>query len=182
MDIKTIRNRIKGLSQREKIISAATITAAVVIFFHMILYSPAAQKLRLKQQSLQNLKREIEAITVTLSSQAVPRKEHIPEKISLPEADDLSGMLAGISREATRANVDFISIAPEAFEHKNNFIELRVKMEMKVRFRELYDFLRIIETKHKLFLIQDLKFETNNTLYPSGVALLKAVTYLKKKQ
>ena len=91
-------------------------------------------------------------------------------------------MLAAISREATIANVDFVSIAPEGFAHKNKFIELKVKIELRVQFRELYDFIKNVETRHKLFLIQELKFETNASLYPSGVALLKAVTYLRKKE
>ena len=103
-------------------------------------------------------------------------------KVVLPEAEDLSGMLAAISREATIANVDFVSIAPEGFEHKNKFIELKVRIELRVKFRELYDFVKNVEARHKLFLIKELKFETNDSLYPSGIALMKAVTYLRKKE
>ena len=40
----------------------------------------------------------------------------------------------------------------------------------------------ILRARHKLFLVQELKFETNDALYPSGIALLKeAVTYLRKR-
>lgn len=181
MDVKIIKERIAGFSQREKIISAITLTVVGVVVLHILLYSPASRNVKVKQQMLQNLKKEVETITQTLSSQTVPSKEPITEKIVLPETEDLSGMLAAISREANIARVDFISIAPEGFEYKDNFIELRVKIELRVRFRELYDFLKNIEMRHKLFLIQDLKFETNNVLYPSGIAVLKAVTYLRKK-
>ena len=182
MDIKTVKGKIEGLSQREKVISAITVAAAVFALMHMLLYLPAAQKAKAKKQELQNLEKEIEAINMTLSSQAASVKGPFVEKAELPEADDLSSMLAAISREATMAKVDFISISPEGFEYKDKFIELRVKIELRVRFRELYDFLKSIETRHRLFLIQDVKFETNSTVYPSGIALLKAVTYLRKKQ
>lgn len=182
MDIKAIQSKIKSLSQREKMIVAVTLTAIAVIVPYMLLYSPSSVSVKNKKQAIQNLKKEIEATNAALASQAAFPKEPVVEKIELPEAEDLSGMLAAISREATIANVDFVSIAPEGFEHKNKFIELKVKIELRVKFRELYDFIKNVEARHKLFLIQELKFETNASLYPSGVALLKAVTYLRKKE
>jgi len=182
MNIKVVKERIEGLSQREKIISVITLAIIVVFIPYIFFYSPSSAKVKSKQQILQNLKKEIESINITLLSQTVSQKEPITEKISLPEVEDLSGMLAAISREANMARVDFISISPEGFEYKDKFIEMRVKIELRVRFRELYEFLKNIETRHKLFLVHDLKFETNNALYPSGIALLKAVTYLKKKE
>ena len=182
MDIKTIRSKIKSLSPREKIIAAVTLTAIAVIVPYMLLYSPSSVSVKNKKQAIQNLKKEIEAINITLASRAAFPKEPVAEKIALPEAEDLSGMLAAISREATIANVDFVSIAPEGFVHKDKFIELKLKIELRVKFRELYDFIKILETRHKLFLVQELKFETNDALYPSGIALLKAVTYLRKKE
>lgn len=182
MDVKSIKEKFKSLSKREKIIAVVTLTAIAVIVPYMMLYSPSSVNIKNKQQTLQNLKKEIEAISITLASQAAFPKEPAVEKITLPEAEDLSGMLAAISREATIANVDFVSIAPEGFNYKDKFVELKVKIELRVKFRELYDFIKILETRHKLFLVQELKFETNASLYPSGVALLKAVTYLRKKE
>jgi len=184
MDINTIKNKFAGLSLREKAITIITLSAIVILVPYSLLYSPSAVKVKIKQQELQNIKKEFEAINLTLASQMISQKEPSAktEKITLPDAEDLSGMLAAISREANIARVDFVSIAPEGFIHKDKFIEMKVKIELRVRFRELYDFLKNIEARHKLFLIQELKFETNPTVYPSGIALLKAVTYLKKKQ
>jgi Tfp pilus assembly protein PilO len=182
MDIKAIKSKIESLSQREKIIAAVMLTAIVVVVPYMLLYSPSSASVKNKKQAIQDVKKEIEAANAALASQASSPKEPAAEKIVLPEAEDLSGMLAAISREATIANVDFVSIAPEGFEHKNKFIELKVKIELRVKFRELHDFIKNVEMRHKLFLVQELKFETNASLYPSGIALLKAVTYLRKKE
>jgi len=182
MDVKSIKEKFKSLSQRERLIAVVTLAAIAVIVPYMLLYSPSVVKIKNKKQALQNVKSEIEAINTALASQAVLPKEPVAEKIVLPEAEDLSGMLAAISREATIANVDFVSIAPEGFSYKDKFIELKVKIELRVKFRELYDFVKNVEARHKLFLIQELKFETNASLYPSGVALLKAVSYLRKKE
>lgn len=182
MNIKAIKSKFKSLSQREKIIILINLVAIVVVVPYLLLYSPSVLQIKNKKQALQAVKSEVEALNITLASQAILPKEPVVEKIVLPEAEDLSGMLAAISREATIANVDFVSIAPEGFEHKNKFIELKVRIELRVKFRELYDFVKNVEARHKLFLIKELKFETNDSLYPSGVALLKAVTYLRKKE
>lgn len=180
--LKTVREKISTLSQREKIVAVVTLTAIVVIVPYMLLYSPSSVNIKNKQQTLQNLKKEVEAINAALSSQSVVQKVPPPEKIVLPDAEDLSGMLAAISREANIARVDFISISPEGFEYRDKFIEMKVKIELRVRFRELYDFIKNIETRHRLFLIQEMKFETNSALYPGGIAILRAGTYLRKKQ
>lgn len=181
MDIKTIKRKIEALSPRERVISVLALIAVVVIVPHTLLYSPSSMKVKAKQQMLQNLKKEIEIINSTLVLQRAPQKEVPVELIVLPETEDLAGMLAAISREASMAKVDFISIAPESVDYKNNFVEMKVKIELRVRYRQLYDFLDNLRLRHKMFLIQDLKFETNDALYPSGIALIKAVTYLKKK-
>jgi Tfp pilus assembly protein PilO len=182
MNIKAIKSKFESLSQREKIITLINLVAIVVIVPYMFLYSPSAASVKKQRQALQTVKSELEAINIALASQAALPKVPVAEKVVLPEAEDLSGMLAAISREATIANVDFVSIAPEGFVHKDKFIELKLKIELRVKFRELYDFIKNVEARHKLFLIQELKFETNDSLYPSGIALLKAVTYLRKKE
>jgi len=181
MNIKAIKSKFDSLAKREKAIIIINLIAIAVVVPYILLYSPSVLQIKKQKQALQAVKSEIEAINITLASQTAGSKEPVVEKIALPEADDLSGMLAAISREATIANVDFVSIAPEGFNYKDKFVELKVKIELRVKYRELYDFIKILETRHKLFLVQELKFETNDTLYPSGIALLKAVTYLKKK-
>lgn len=185
MNLKTIKSKFESLSKREKAITVVNLVAIAVIVPYMFLYSPSAASVKKQKQALQAVKSEVGAINVTLASQvaqAVLPKKPVPEKVVLPEADNLSEMLAAISREATIANVDFVSITPEGFVHKDKFIELKLKIELRVKFRELYDFIKILETRHKLFLVQELKFETNDALYPSGMAIMKAVTYLKKKE
>mgnify|MGYP001607212747 CR=1 FL=1 len=181
MDIKAVRKKIEGLTPREKIVSVLVIIALAIFIFNVLLYSPASKKARTRKETMQNLSKEVEAIASAVTLQASEKKP-AAEKIDLPQAEDLSGMLAAISREANIANVDFISISPEGLEQKDRFVELRLKMELRVKFRELYDFLRNIESRHRLFLVQNIRFETNSTVYPSGIAVLNAVTYLRKKE
>ncbi len=185
MDLTAFKKKISGkfasLETREKAIVVFTLTALIVIVPYFYLYSPASKNALEKQNSLQTLKSEVDTMNAAVASQTIPQQDPLTGKLSLTEADDLPGMLTAISREANASKVDFISIAPEGFIYKDKLIELRVKIELRVRFRQLYDFIKTIETKHKLFIIKDIKFETNTAVYPSGIALLHAVTYLKKK-
>lgn len=185
MDVKILKKKISdkfaSLSGREKAIVLLILISLIVLVPYYYFYSPASKNASNKQNTLQTLKAEVDTINNAVSAQTVSQQDPSTGKLTLPEADDLSGMLAAISREANAAKVDFISIAPEGFIYKDKLVELRVKIELRVRFRQLYDFIKSIETKHKLFIIKDIKFETNNTVYPSGIALLHAVTYLKKK-
>jgi|GEM_PF-1013004 len=182
--IKTIKSKFDSLAKREQAIIIINLLAAVILVPYTYLYSPSVANVKKQKQELQAVKTEIEGVNAALTAQAAaaPKALVVAEKIVLPEAEDLSGMLAAISREATIANVEFVSIAPEGFQHKNKFTELKVKIELRVKFRELYDFIKNIETRHKLFLIQELKFETNDSLYPSGIAIMRAVTYLRKRE
>ncbi|MCE5194000.1 MAG: type 4a pilus biogenesis protein PilO [Nitrospiraceae bacterium] len=175
-----INEKFSALTKREQMISIITLLLALILIPYLMLLSPLQVKIKTQQQTLETLKKELDSLNQIAALQVTTQKPDT-EKFSLPQADDLSGMLASISKEANLARVDFISIAPEGFITKDKFIELKVKIELRVKFRQLYDFLGNIEARHKLFLIQDIKFETNPTVYPSGIAIIKAITYLKGK-
>jgi Tfp pilus assembly protein PilO len=101
--------------------------------------------------------------------------------ITLPQAHDLAGMIEAISKDAERTGVEFVSITQEGFSQKGKYVEMRLKLELRSRYRPLYDFMRRLGDKHRLFMIHSLRYETNEALYPSGVAILRAVAYLEKK-
>lgn len=180
MDLESIKNRIKGLERREKVFVFIIFLAVFVVLPYIFLYSPSVKNLDTAKMELQNLKTEIDVLNKTIAAMPVqPVITHEP--VTLPATEDLAGMLASITREASLANVEFISLAPEGISNKDSYVEMRMKMELRLRFRALYDFLKNIETRQRLFLITDIKFETNETVYPSGIALVKAVVYLRKK-
>lgn len=180
MDLESIKSRIRGLERREKIFVLITVLAVSVVLPYIFLYSPSVRNLESVRMELKNLKTEVDALNTTVAAMPVQQVGR-DEKITLPATEDLAGMLAAITREANLAKVEFISLAPEGILSKDGYIEMKIKMELRLRFRALYDFLKNIEARQSLFLITDIKFETNDTVYPSGIALVKAVVYLRKK-
>lgn len=181
MDLERVKDRIKGLNKREKVIVLITFIIAVIAVPYVFLYAPSAKKLDSTKKEFKNLQTEIDAINASIAAMTVQQPLIIEETISLPDTEDLAGMLAAITREANLANVEFISLVPEGISNKDNYVQMKIKIELRVRFRAFYNFLKNIETRQRLFLIKDIKFETNNIVYPSGIALIKAVVYLRKK-
>jgi|Deesub1362A_J573_1020465.scaffolds.fasta_scaffold00268_41 type II secretory pathway component PulM len=178
MDIKA---RIQKLSKREQTIAALTLVLTIVLLPYMLLYSPSEKQLRLKQKKLAELNEEIKAISTALSL-AAAKQEAVPEPVAPPSpTEDLSEVFKSISREASLLGVDFISIVPEDIEYKKDFVQMQLRLQLRARYRQLYDFIRQLNTRHRLFLIQSIRFEVNVAVYPSGIALIKATAYLKRK-
>jgi len=178
VDIKALTERVRKLSAREKAITALTAAVAVFVAPYLFLYSPSSKALEAKKQALGSIEKDVSILDETVKTQApLPPAP----SMSLPHADDLGGMFMSISAEATRLGIGFISMAPESVTEKGAFTEMRLKIELRLRYRELFDFIGYLTAKHRLFLIESLSFETNDAVYPSGIAVIKAVTYLKKK-
>ena len=58
---------------------------------------------------------------------------------------------------------------------------MRLKLELRAPYRPFYTFVRQLGYRHRLFMIQSLRYETNAALYPSGVGIMRAKAYLKRK-
>jgi Tfp pilus assembly protein PilO len=180
MDIKAkIKERIDALTPRERVVSVLTLTILMLVAPYMILYSPSEKKLKNREMELKGLRQEVDALASSVS--VLKASAEGAGKVTLPEAEEQSRLIAGLSREAVLNQVDFISIAPEGITEKGNFIEMRIKLELRAGYRQLYDFIRSLRMKHAMFAIHALRFETNDAIYPSGIAIVKATTYIKRK-
>ena len=181
MDLNAIKERALHLSRRELTITALTLLFIVMLAPYMFLYSPTQQQLRLKQQRLTDLNQEIAMLSTAIRQQAEKVQDISQPTFTLPKAVDLSGMIAAISHEAGLTGVEFVSITHEGFAYRGRFMEMRLRLELKAGYRELHDFLRRLSVNQRMFLVQSLRFESNEALYPQGVAILRAVTYLRKQ-
>ncbi len=177
MDVK---ERIKNLSTREKAIGAATLFVVLTLVPYFFLYAPSRQRLEAQEQTIHSLNSEILSLSSSLQVLLAEDVGGEALVISLPEASDLTGMLQTISGEARRAGADFISFKHEGFSYRGRFVEMNLRLELRASYRELHDFLNRMARKQRLFMVKSLRFETNRALYPSGVAIIKAVTYLDR--
>lgn len=182
MSLKSLTDRIAKLSKREKAAGVLTVLVLTVAAPYMFFYSPSKKEYTLKKASLEAMTKETAILETALAERlkAVPQPAPALEPVVLPKADDLHGIFLSISTKASELGVDFVSIAPESVSQKDGLMEMKLKLELRLKYRQLFDFIRYVEDKHRMFLVESVKYETNDAMYPSGVALIRAVTYLRK--
>lgn len=176
-----LADMIQGLSAREKAVTALAILVALAVIPYMLVYSPSREKIAGKRQEIETLQKDIASLTDSLKKRVGRERAAEMPAITLPEANDLAGMIEAISREADLAGVDFISFTQEGFSYGEQYVQLRMKLELRARYKPFYSFVKEIGDKYGLFMIQSLRYETNEAIYPSGVAIIRAVAYLKRQ-
>ena len=98
-----------------------------------------------------------------------------------PGGSRLSVLLEEMTRLARLRQIKFVSIHPDAIEDKGTYFELTLQIDLKSRFRELGDYLLMLENLPRAVIVKELKVETRTELSPSVLAHLKTVTYLGKE-
>jgi type II secretory pathway component PulM len=171
-----LTDRFSELSRRERYALILAFLLAVALLPYSVLYAPSARKLSKERAELASIRKEVDAMSSSASALS-----HTEEaKVALPAAEDLAGMISAITKEANRANLEFISLTPETLTQKDGYTEMKVKIELRLRFRALHDFLLGLEERQKLFIVKELKFETNEAIYPSGISIIKATAYVRR--
>ncbi len=98
-----------------------------------------------------------------------------------PGGSRLSALLEEMTRLARLRQIEFVSIHPDAIEDKGTYFQLTLQIDVQSRFRELGDYLLMLENLPRAVIVKELKVETRADLNPSVLAHLKTVTYLGKE-
>jgi len=99
----------------------------------------------------------------------------------MPGGSRLSSLLEEMTRLARMQRVEFISIRPEAIEDRGNYLQLSLRIDMKSRFREMGDYLLMLENLPRAIRVKEVKVETNAGINPDILAHLQALTYISKE-
>ncbi|MEK7307217.1 MAG: type 4a pilus biogenesis protein PilO [Nitrospirota bacterium] len=189
-----VSERIERLSRREKIISIFVVLL-VTLSLAGYLYLPERREAERISSDVRSLKMEIDLLETQLPDlkkrtddlMQADEGEEVAGEISrkmgdmLPGGDRLSVLLEEITRLARRRRVDFISIRPEGIEDKGSYIEIAMKIAIKSRYRELGEYLGMIESLPRTIKIKDIKVESNAGINPHVMGQLDVVTYVGKK-
>ena len=98
-----------------------------------------------------------------------------------PGGSRLSALLEEMTRLARLRQIEFVSVRPDAIEDKGAYFQLTLQIDVQSRFRELGDYLLMLENLPRAVIVKELKVETRTDLNPSILAHLKTVTYLGKE-
>lgn len=185
---------IERLSRREKAIGILTIFL-ITLLLAGYLYIPERREVERISREVRSLKIEIDLLSKQLPElerkaddlrqieEGTEMAGEISRKIGdmLPGGDRLSILLEEITRLARRRKVDFISIRPEGIEDKGSYLELAMKIAIKSRYRELGEYLGMLENLPRAIKIKDIKVESNAGINPYVMGHLDVVTYMGKK-
>jgi Tfp pilus assembly protein PilO len=182
------------LSTRERILFALT-TAAV--FFALIVYllMPMVRNAKGLTAQTDTLKAEIDqgmtripplrkqAEALRQGSQATGVSADVSGKAGdlFPGGSRLSALLEEMTRLARLRQVEFVSVRPDAIEDKGTYLQLTLQIDVQSRFRELADYLLMLENLPRAVIVKDLKVETRTDVSPAVLGHLKTVTYLGKE-
>ncbi|MBI3595860.1 MAG: type 4a pilus biogenesis protein PilO [Nitrospirae bacterium] len=98
-----------------------------------------------------------------------------------PGGSRLSVLLEEMTRLARLRQIEFVSIRPESVEDKGAYLQLTLQIDVQSRFRELGDYLLMLENLPRAVVVKEVKVETRPDINPSIMAHLKTITYLGKE-
>jgi len=182
------------LTLRERIIFVLTL-GVVGVAFVSLMFLPTRQRIELDQAQLTALKGEIAKTQALLPEvrakaeelQQARQKGEVAGEFSakasdiLPGGSRLSSFLEELTRLARLQQVDFVSVRPEGVEDKGSHLQLTMRIDVQSRFRELGEYLLMLENLPRAIIIDEMKVESSTETTPYVMAHLKATTHMAKE-
>lgn len=182
------------LTLRERILFVLTLGVIGVVFVSLM-FLPTKQRIELDRVQLQALTSEITKAQALLPEvraeaeelQQVRQKGEVAGEFSvkasdiLPGGSRLSSFLEELTRLARLQRVEFVSVRPEGVEDKGSYLQLTMRIDVKSRFRELGEYLLMLENLPRAIIIDEMKVESSTETTPYVMAHLKATTYMAKE-
>lgn len=179
---------------RERVLFALT-TAAVLFALIVYLLVPmvrsakdlTAQKVSLEAEidegmtRIPLLRNRSEELRQASQAKGVSAETSGKSDALFPRGSRLSALLEEMTRLALLRQIEIVSVRPEAVEDKGTYLQLTLQIDIQSRFRELADYLLMVENLPRAVVVRDLKVETRTDLSPAVLGHLKTVTYLGKE-
>lgn len=182
------------LTLRERVLFVLTLGVMGVVLVSLLFW-PTKQRIELHQVQLQALTSEIkktqallpEARDKAFELRQIRQKGEVAGgflvKASdiLPGGSRLSSFLEELTRLARLQRVEFVSVRPEGVEDKGSYLQLTMRIDVQSRFRELGEYLLMLENLPRVIIIDEMKVESSTETTPYVMAHLKATTYMAKE-
>lgn len=181
------------LSFRERALALVTLLAVLGAYFGFFL-GPELKKVALLKTERESLRTELRSAREQLpllSRQYESLKALQPPGETgggfsgqlnevLPGGSRLSAVLEEVTRLARLRQVEFVSIRPNAVADKGDYLQLNLQIDLQSRFRELGDYLLMLENLPRPLVVENLKVESRGEISPMIQAHLTTVTLLGK--
>jgi Tfp pilus assembly protein PilO len=182
------------LTMRERGLAVLTVGAVLFIFLSYFLIPTVRSAKELAAQKI-SLKAEIDRGMTQIPllreraeklRQSAQGQETHPELAGnagdlFPKGSRLSALLEEITRLAHLRQIEFVSIRPDSVEDKGAYLQMTLQIDVQSRFRELGDYLLMLEDLPRAVVVKEIKIEAQADSTPSVLAHLKTITYLGKE-
>jgi Tfp pilus assembly protein PilO len=184
----------KKLTMRERVLWVVTWGVVFGVLFSMF-WKPSRIRIHEGNAQQVSLKKEVQQLSATIKdlqqrhpdTDAGSEKRDVTGELSLrtsevmPGGSRLSAYLEELTRLARFRQVEFVAIRPEGVQDKGVYLQLTLRIDVKSRFRELAEYLAMLESLPRAIVVEELSIESNAEAIPFIMGHLKAVTYLAKE-
>ena len=179
------------LGPRERLLGGVTV--AVVLFgmyFLLILPKKAEVGQREARVTLlageiiqatainQQLRTRIQALQEVKKGKEVAGDIPLKALDILPGSSELSSLLEELTQLARQRQVEVVTIRPESVEHKQAYVQMNLRIDVKARFLHLGEYLMMLEDLPRAIIVEDMKVETTPETAPIVMGHLRAMTFM----
>lgn len=185
---------LSRLSKREKVILAITSTVIIYVIFYQMVYSSISlrerhlmDELNLTESEISSLEKQLRDLKAEIGRLKLLEEKGTKEQVSaqveelFPKGKVLSGFLDDITKADRWEKVEFLTVQPEAVEDRDLYLELSVRMNLRSRYQDLWNYLRVLESMPRIINVRDIRIETNPEINPYILSTLLVVTYMGKE-
>lgn len=185
---------LSRFSKREKILLAITSVVIIYVIFYQVVYSSISLKERhlidevnLTESEISSLEKQLSDLKTEIGRLKLLEEKGTKEQVSaqveelFPKGKVLSSFLDDITRADRWGKVEFLTVQPEAVEDRGLYLELSVRMNLRSRYQDLWNYLRVLESMPRIINVRDIKIETNLEINPYILSTLTIVTYMGKE-
>lgn len=188
------RVNLTRISKREKVLIAITAIVIVYAIFYQVIYSSISfregylmDELNLAKSEVPSLEKQIHDLRSEIERLKLTEKQGAKEQASLrveglfPKGNVLSSFLEDITKADKGGKIDFLTVQPYSIEDRGLYLELSVRIDLRSRYQDLWNYLRVLESMPRIINVKDIKIESNPDINPYILSTLSIVTYMGKE-
>lgn len=189
MNLTQLIEYLQKRPPREQKILAGT-GLACLFYIIVSLWLPEAQMASTRLAERDKLQQEVAALQATVE-RLRPRTAMLAARpvaadsagrsVALEPTDSrISPVLEEIARVARATDVELMTVRPQTMTDHEDYLAMAIHMEVKAGFRELAEYLRMLEELPRLTEVRSFKLQADPSAGPMVTAELEALSYLAK--
>ena len=175
-------DRVSGLSKVQRILICVGVFAVIFVLFWFLSYWPRWQSIGKLDSEYKRLTADLKRSKKNAQQLESLRKEFESKQRdfnlvmkSLPEKEEISSLLTGISQSGQQAGLDFLLFQPQNEVNKNFYAEIPVSIRVKGGYHNVAEFFDKVANLSRIVNIRNIQISRDKT--GMLITSCEAVTY-----